>query len=112
MLENLGVFPERGRPHTLWIGTGAGARQLVNLARRLEECLIEEGFAAEERALVPHLTVARIKGRLPSGALDGLREETRIGSMRVESLVLMESRPEGRVHVHVPLDIVALKAPT
>jgi 2'-5' RNA ligase len=108
-LESIGYFPDGRRPHTLWIGTGAGGTQLVTLARQLTDELAKEGFAAEERPFVPHLTIARIKGRLSSRTLDALHGAMRPPECRliVESFALMESRPSGRVHVHTPVEVFA-----
>ena len=107
VLETLGVFPDERRPHTLWIGTGAGGSRLVALAGQLESDLKAEGFEQEERAFVPHLTIARIKGRWPPSARDILRDRelSNVGSMRVENFALMESRPKGRSREHVALEV-------
>jgi RNA 2',3'-cyclic 3'-phosphodiesterase len=94
-LEGLGVFPDARRAHTLWIGAGRGAAELTALAERLEGHLVERGFSGESRPFVPHLTVARIKRRLPSGALAGLlkRAVEPMGPLRVDAFALMESQP-------------------
>jgi RNA 2',3'-cyclic 3'-phosphodiesterase len=61
-----GVFPKLSRAQVLWIGVSDPSGKLLALQQRLEdECAIE-GFAKEDRAFRPHLTIARI--RKPEGA--------------------------------------------
>ncbi|HEX9295149.1 MAG TPA: RNA 2',3'-cyclic phosphodiesterase [Polyangiaceae bacterium] len=94
-LERLGVFPDHRRAHTLWMGAGRGAAELTLLANRLEGQLVERGFSSEDRPFVPHLTIARVKRRLPAGALAGLLNIAveAIGPFRVDRFALMESQP-------------------
>lgn len=57
-----GVF----RKQVLWIGVEDPSGQLSALQRRFEEECAREGFAKEDRAYRPHLTIARL--RRPEGA--------------------------------------------
>jgi 2'-5' RNA ligase len=93
-LQTLGVFPGDRHPHTIWIGGGRGAAELVELASLLEASLVREGFSAEDRPFVPHLTLARVKGRPPPGSIRHLLDDAveTVGSLNVESFSLMESR--------------------
>lgn len=112
-LRALGVFPDERRPHTLWIGAGGGAAELVQLASRLEGQLVREGFSPDGRAFVPHLTLARVKRRLPSEAMRALLtgpDET-IGAMHVASFVLMESKPTNKGTRYIPLETFPLEMP-
>jgi 2'-5' RNA ligase len=61
-----GVFPKPSRAQALWIGVDDPAGQLSTLQRRLEDECASEGFAKEDRAFRPHLTIARL--RKPEGA--------------------------------------------
>ena len=65
-IGNTGVFPKPGRPQVLWIGVEDPSGQLTELQRRFEEECAKEGFAKENRAYKPHLTLARL--RHPEGA--------------------------------------------
>ena len=67
-IEGAGVFPTPQRPRVFWLGTGAGAEPLKEIARRLEAALGEAGFKREERPFKPHLTVGRADGRLDADA--------------------------------------------
>jgi RNA 2',3'-cyclic 3'-phosphodiesterase len=112
-LRALGVFPDERRPHTLWIGAGRGAPELVQLASQLEGQLLREGFSPGGRAFVPHLTLARVKRRLPPYAMRALLtgpDET-IGTLRVASFVLMESKPTNKGTRYIPLETFPLEMP-
>lgn len=107
----LGVFPDARRPHTLWMGIAEGRAELVALAGELERALAESGFAPEGRPFVPHLTLARIKGRLPAGLAKKLLEDSAepTEAQRVESFALMESRPTSQGVRYVPLQVFRLE---
>lgn len=61
-----GVFPRPNRPQVLWIGVSDPSGQLSALQERFENECAAEGFAQEDRAYRPHLTIARL--RKPEGA--------------------------------------------
>jgi 2'-5' RNA ligase len=61
-----GVFPKPSRAQVLWIDVDDSSGRLSALQERLEEEFASEGFAREDRAYRPHLTIARI--RKPEGA--------------------------------------------
>lgn len=63
---NTGVFPRPSRAQVLWIGVSDPSGKLSALQERLENECAAEGFAKEDRAYRPHLTIARI--RRPEGA--------------------------------------------
>jgi 2'-5' RNA ligase len=59
-ISRLGFYPNPHRPRVLFAGVQAGP-ELNDLARRLDETLAAVGCAREERAYLPHVTLARIK---------------------------------------------------
>ena len=65
-IGGVGVFPKPSRPQVLWIGVEDPSGRLTELQRRVEEECAKEGFAKEDRAYKPHLTLARL--RHPDGA--------------------------------------------
>ena len=65
-IGNTGVFPRASRAQVLWIGVSDPSGKLLGLQNRLEGECAAEGFAKEDRAFRPHLTIARI--RKPDGA--------------------------------------------
>jgi len=63
-----GVFPRPSRPQVLWIGVSDPSGQLTALQEKFEDECAAEGFAKEDRAYRPHLTIARL--RRPEDARD------------------------------------------
>ena len=61
-VDGAGAFPNPGRPRALWLGIVAGAGNLAALAARLEDALVDHGWAREARPFRPHLTLARTDG--------------------------------------------------
>ena len=57
-VKGFGFFPDARRPRVLWTGIEAPP-VLAELARRAETALEKLGFAPEQRAFTPHLTLAR-----------------------------------------------------
>lgn len=69
--RGVGAFPGLHNPRTLWIGIEDGADELKALQALLEETLRHElGYAKEQRAFQPHLTIGRVKRELPGGGGD------------------------------------------
>jgi len=108
-ITDCGAFPPRGKPNVLWIGTRTSLPQspetppsrlqispelpdlsllplspLLLLRAALEDECASVGFARDERAFHPHLTIARL--RHPRGARDlaQLHEEIGFGSLSVK----------------------------
>src|ERR1035438_2770456 len=57
-----GFFPTAKAPRVFWIGIQAGP-QLAELAENIDMATAELGIPREDRALSPHLTLARAGGR-------------------------------------------------
>ena len=101
-LEGLGAFPHAARPRVLWVGVGKGKDHLIHLQGELERRLTSMGFAPEDKAFKPHLTLARFK--FPKEEVRRRvyqacrkREQARWGVMEAASVVLFESMlsPQG-----------------
>lgn len=65
-IGNTGVFPRPSRAQVLWIGVSDPSGKLSALQEGFENECATKGFAKEDRAFRPHLTIARI--RKPEGA--------------------------------------------
>ena len=57
-----GAFPDPVRPRALWLGIRSGAAELGQLSSALTEALVADGWALEDRAFRPHMTIARTDG--------------------------------------------------
>jgi 2'-5' RNA ligase len=85
-----GTFGSARRARLLWLGLARGGEAMTMLAASLHAALSALGFPAEERAFVPHLTVARTREPLDLRAtLSAFAGST--PPMRVEHVVLMRS---------------------
>ena len=95
-LTGLGVFPGPRRPRVLWCGLDQHpADWLLPLARKVEQAVRSAGFAAEERAFRPHVTLGRAaRGQRPRAPLSGPGPEGREEAVRFEvsRVVLYRSR--------------------
>lgn len=73
-LSELGIFPGRRAPRVVWVGLAGDAEALKSLQQAVEEGLGKLGFLAEARGFTPHLTLARVNGRLKPDELARLHE--------------------------------------
>lgn len=61
VVEQTGAFPRHGPPRVLWIGIDDFSGKLGELHARLEDESASAGFAKDDHAFHPHLTVARLR---------------------------------------------------
>jgi 2'-5' RNA ligase len=113
-VAGLGAFPSASRPRVVWAGIGAGAERAGAIAHTVEAAFEALGFAREERAFRAHVTLARIKDRLPAGAEKALAERLRaeghraIARIRVDRVHLMASVLSPKGPTYTPLGTVEL----
>src|ERR1700683_2409914 len=70
-IGGIGWFPNARNPRVLWAGVKAG-EELRQLAQATETAGHPLGVAREDREYSPHLTLARIRDRVPLDALRSL----------------------------------------
>ncbi len=107
-LGRLGSFPTTRRPRVIWIGIQAPA-VLETLQRAIESAAARLGYAAEERAFSPHLTIGRVRSNLAAAQLrlvqSALESHTvgSLGKAEVEAVHLIKSdlQPEGSVYTRL-----------
>jgi RNA 2',3'-cyclic 3'-phosphodiesterase len=58
---SLGCFPRPSQPRVLWMGLYDPSQTLAQLYQQLTTALQDLGFAGEDRAFHPHITLARIR---------------------------------------------------
>ena len=63
-LEGSGLFPNQRSPSVVWAGIGGDVVALEALREAVELAMTGAGEAAETRTFRPHLTLARVRGRL------------------------------------------------
>jgi 2'-5' RNA ligase len=108
-LSGIGAFERRGQAETVWAGV-APHEPLKSLHKKIDAALARVGVAPDERAYLPHITLARL--RRGSGHVGNLLEQS--GALAsppfpVADFALYESTltPEGAVYSIVeryPLD--------
>jgi 2'-5' RNA ligase len=103
----VGVFPHSGRATVLWLGVTDPSGELIRLQRRVEQALVTEGFAPDERPFHPHVTLGRWRTPPPTSSVVALLAEAlppalsgAAGEWMVTDIQLMESRltPEGPIY--------------
>jgi 2'-5' RNA ligase len=97
-IAGLGIFPPRGAPRVLWLGTQL-TPALLDLQRAVEAAAVECGFPPEEKSFRAHLTLGRWRGK-------GRRSElppADLGSVPVDTFTLYNSelKPSGAVHTAI-----------
>jgi 2'-5' RNA ligase len=113
-LERLGAFPRPQSPRVLWVGPlenwdrGAEAKRIAEIHGAIEQACEGLGFLRETKSFSPHLTLARIRvgerqvgvALAKGGVLD---RPLSLGSLAVESVVLMKSelKPTGSVYTRL-----------
>ncbi|MGB7285086.1 MAG: RNA 2',3'-cyclic phosphodiesterase [Candidatus Acidiferrum sp.] len=92
--RGLGFFPDERHPRVLWAGS-QGSPNLASLAGDIDQALVTQGFAREQRAFRPHLTLARFEPPgLPAKLLAAIQENSKrqFGSIQAREFHLIESR--------------------
>lgn len=100
-IQGVGCFPNKQRPRAYWAGL-SGSKPLVTLQNAIAERMDDLGFEPEEKAFVPHLTVARIKEPIGKERMTQafLNFEMRSESHLVTTVSLVQStlRQEGPIY--------------
>ena len=91
-LKGLGAFPSVRRPSVVWVGLDE-AEALCRIVADLEQALAPLGFALENRAFQPHLTLLRIKARPPEQLFALLAQEsaTDFGVVPIDKIEYLQS---------------------
>ncbi|MGN6270517.1 MAG: RNA 2',3'-cyclic phosphodiesterase [Sphingomonas sp.] len=94
-IAGVGRFTRAGRTDAIWAGV-APRQPLADLHARVDRALAQAGLAPDNRAYLPHVTLARLpRGAASEPAIDRfLAERAGLTSTRfaLEALLLFESR--------------------
>jgi RNA 2',3'-cyclic 3'-phosphodiesterase len=93
-VTGLGFFPDGRRPRVFWVGIEESP-SLLRLAEQVDKAMETIGFAREERAFRPHLTLARFREPQTQPALQraiSQPNEQDLGSFKVSEFFLFESK--------------------
>lgn len=110
-LRGVGVFPRLGRPRVVWVGLDNPVAW-SELHAALDRELAALGYPSEARPFLPHLTVARVKGRPPDGlaTLVERHADTAFGEFEVGHLELLQSELTRQGPIYTTLSEAALAA--
>lgn len=104
-LSGLGAFPNQRRPRVVWIGLEKGTEESRQIQERVESCVERLGFAREERAFTPHITIGRVRSQknLDRLAMVLSQEVFSAENFPVSQIVLMRSdlKPTGPMYSHL-----------
>ncbi|MHB2015553.1 MAG: RNA 2',3'-cyclic phosphodiesterase [Candidatus Xenobia bacterium] len=105
-VRGLGAFPNTRRPRIIWVGAAQGAEALCHLQAAVAGAVAPLGFPQEDRAFVPHLTLARVKEPRPHPPLEqalAADAEIPFGVTRIERISLLRSilHPKGAQYSHL-----------
>ena len=105
-IAGLGAFPSPARPRVLWAGLREGGDALGALAEAVDVAVARLGFAREDRAFSPHVTLARVREprRTPALAEALAAGQTQaFGRVSVREATLMRSDLSPRGARYTPL---------
>jgi len=103
-----GAFPNYRQPHVIWVGVEA-PQELTAIQNGIEAATARLGYAREERAFSPHLTLGRVSRNATAQDVKEISkslEKTRVGFLGatcVENIYLYRSdlRPTGAVYTQI-----------
>ncbi|MCC6014322.1 MAG: RNA 2',3'-cyclic phosphodiesterase [Desulfurococcaceae archaeon] len=111
-VRGVGAFPNLSRPRVIWVGVKEGVEVLRSIRNTLERCV--KSYAVEDREeFVPHITVARVKGRYRADCLlEYLKsyEDRDFGITRVTQVKLKRSQLTPRGPIYTDLVVARLKS--
>lgn len=92
--RGIGTFPNNRNPRALWLGVINGAAQLAQIETEISRRLTGAAVELDERALLPHLTIGRVK--MAGAGIDWPKvlqsAEVRNVTSRIDRVTLYQSR--------------------
>jgi 2'-5' RNA ligase len=100
----IGLFPERGSPRVVWLGTHDGTNALGRVYGILDHRLSVGTRSGPLEPFRPHLTLARVRERIPRGRLAGIGNIPAFaGPSRIDRVTFYESRLSPAGPSYLPL---------
>lgn len=105
-------FPNIHNPDILWIGVKGDIDKILQIRERVKDSLANLNLPVDERRFVPHITIAKIDGGFRVSQeleveLEKLMAQA-FDPIKISSIKLFESIPEGGFHKHNTLAEVKL----
>ncbi|MEM1930909.1 MAG: RNA 2',3'-cyclic phosphodiesterase [Sulfolobales archaeon] len=104
-IHGVGAFPSTARPRVLWVGVKDGAEVLKAIRNSFEGCI--KTISKEDHGeFVPHITVARIKGRFRQDCLATYLKKYEFADFGVSSVTQVKLKrsqltPKGPIYTDV-----------
>ncbi len=104
-IAGTGAFPKVSQPRVLWIGVNDRSGKLSELQASFDMNCAVEGFAKEERAFRPHLTIARIRKPFAARALAEANQQLSFNPITqlADELVVFRSELSSKGSKHTAL---------
>lgn len=105
-VELVETFPSGHAPRVIWVGVGSSDNWLFELARRVDEALLNCQIEPEPRPFHPHLTIGRVRRTGSAGAIRRFvhkHAEFRTAPFLVSSFALYQSELSRSGAIHTPL---------
>ena len=101
-VKGIGAFPSIARPRVIWAGVEEGYEEFRELRRQVETAIRRLGFRPEKEEFIPHITLLRVKSRIPPGVSRLLAEYAvyDFGVIEVRAVRLKQSilTPKGPIY--------------
>jgi len=107
------AFPGLNQPRTLWMAIEGDTDKLFILRERIKDGFEGMGLSIDERRYIPHIAIAKTNEsfRLKKDQkikLQQLTMESKFKPIRISSIKLFESLPQGDFHIHNTLAKIPL----
>lgn len=110
--HGLGCFPGFRSPRVIWVGLNQGVGSITSLQHAIEESLAKEGFAREDRAFTPHLTIGRVrsqKGKEPLLRAIEMKKDVALGGFWTREITFFRSELHPKGAIYTKMGIFPMK---
>ncbi len=105
------AFPELHNPKILWLGVKGDVDKLVIIRERVKDKLTKMNLLMDERRYTPHIAIGKIENYSLSEEAEQKLQKLmlkKFAPIKITSLKLFESVPEGGFHTHNTLAEIPL----
>jgi 2'-5' RNA ligase len=104
--EKLAAFPDMVKPKGLFSVISSGKDEIIAVAKKIDEMLVQAAFKREERPFNPHITLGRVKGASNLPKLSELLLTVNMPKIeqRVKAFYLLKSELIGNRSVYKDLE--------
>lgn len=106
-------FPTIHQPYTFWIGVSGEIDKLLIIREKIKDGLIVLKLPVDERRYIPHIAVAKPRGKFKLSPADekdlqNFMGENKFDPIKISSIKLFESVPDSGFHRHNTLAEIKL----